>query len=812
MKTWELGYGGFVMQYMTAGPGITDFSSGARAGNQLDLEGILRKEVSHPHPESYGEDIVLGGMSENGCPWSVWAPYGSCFVDVSEFYSTLQRIDLRAATVLRAERDMEVRARVWTYMAAGIYLNGKLIGEIPHPVYKPIQCLEMRLSLKKGRNLLSFLCENLGVRDTRNILGVQLLDSREEIRVELPDTGCQEAVYEDAAFLAGLTLKGETLFLPSSGTEHTFLCPMPDSPDYEVMKRTLPEIPLKGLRRLPLPKGISTAALKIRGRGYELCRVVEAAERKIPEFLPPSSSPQEHWRRILKRIASVESLNRWEFGFPISNILARKALGKEGPKDRELLFETLRLIEERVDCSDFLLCGLFRYMRHYEMDEALKTRTKEVLLNFRYWMDMEGTDACCFWSENHSLMFYLCAMEAGRLYPDELFPRAHITGWQLWDWGRGKVLEWLEDVEEYGFEEFLSMVYMCVTFAALLNAIDFTGEDISRRARGLADRLFRELALHTFKGSVIAPMGRIYREVIYPFCHSGQSLINLADPSAPYTFGEGWLAFLATSSYQLPEDLKDLMRKEACCSYTSGNARIQLEKNGSYCLTSVQSPREKDFKRWINVRGLSGADTTKHLFTKSLNECFHGTTCFEPGVYGYQQHMWHAALSPEAAIFANHPGSSSERSDMRPGYWFGNGVMPAIRQLPGIIGAVYSIPEYFPIQFTHVYCPLCRFDETRQERHWLFLKKDGAYLALWCSGALTPYNDTLFDCEFRVYERKAAYVCIAGKREDFQDLDDFSIYAKGIDPGFDPAERRLWAAGDLLLEYEAGHDHTQYIE
>lgn len=181
-------------------------------------------------------------------------------------------------------------------------------------------------------------------------------------------------------------------------------------------------------------------------------------------------------------------------------------------------------------------------------------------------------------------------------------------------------------------------------------------------------------------------------------------------------------------------------------------------------------------------------------------------------MYGYQQHMWHACpfagsgnICKSSRLLLGALGYAARLLVRKRG---NAGHPAASRDHRG--GLLH--PEYFPIQFTHVYCPLCRFDETRQERHWLFLKKDGAYLALWCSGALTPYNDTLFDCEFRVYERKAAYVCIAGKREDFQDLDDFSIYAKGIDPGFDPAERRLWAAGDLLLEYEAGHDHTQYIE
>ena len=43
----------------------------------------------------------------------------------------------------------------------------------------------------------------------------------------------------------------------------------------------------------------------------------------------------------------------------------------------------------------------------------MKERIKDVMLNYRYWMDMDGFDGMCFWSENHALMFYTCAMNAG---------------------------------------------------------------------------------------------------------------------------------------------------------------------------------------------------------------------------------------------------------------------------------------------------------------------------------------------------------------------------------------------------------------
>ena len=823
MKEWKLGLDGFIMQYMLAGPVETPFTSMTKAPSQLDLEAMLRAEIVTSKPERWEEPrhkqtaIRMGEPAESGCRWSVYAAYGNCFIDVSQFYSTLHKINLEAATVLRAPADMAVRARVWSYMAVGIYCNGQLVGELSRPVYKPIQCQEVMLPLKQGRNLLFFCCENLGVRDTRSLLGVNILDHQEELRVHLPDEQCQDMVYDDVCFLEQLKMKDGALLLPAKAAGQVEYCCPVHSPDYAVMRQAPVWRPLDGLAKIVIPQRDFQVTVRVRGNDYELSRTLEFAERQRPEYL---AKPEEELRevpltcvrrKVLERIAAVESLNRDRFGFPIANILARKYLNKVRREDRELLFETLDLIEKRVDCSDFMVCGLLRYMHLYEMDEALWERTKQVLLNYRYWMSMDGTDGMCFWSENHALMFYLSAMDAGQFFPEEYFTLAGMTGRELYEFGKEKLLQWLKDVEEYGFEEFLSTVYMCLTFAALLNVIDFTEPEISRRASAIADQLIHQLCRQTFRGCVIAPMGRVYREVIYPFAQGTQSMISLLNPAAPYSYGEGWMAFLAGSSYRFPEGCLAEMEEEKTCSYASGNALIVLEKNDSYCLTSVQSPREDGYIRWQNIQAEPEANRDSHLYTKSFNECFHGTSFFQPGVYGYQQHLWYAALSPEAAIFVNHPGTSAERSGMRPGYWYGNGIIPAVKQVSGMLGAVCEIPENYPIHFTHVYCPVNRFDEVVIQEHWLFLRKDKGYLALWCSGAMSPYDDTIFDCEFRVYGSRAAYVCICGKQADYENLTAFAAYAESLQPVYDVKNRTLQTAAGFCLKYQEQQDLTQYI-
>lgn len=812
MQRWKLGIDGYVMQYMIAGPVTWEYASDTRAAEQLALEAKLRAEIVTPKAKEIKPRIRMGDREEHGAPWTVYAACGNCFIDVSFFYSTLQKIRLAAATVLHTSGEERVAVRIWTYMAVGIYLNGVLVGEVKRPVYKPVQYLDVELYLKEGNNLLYFDCENLGVRDTRNMLAVQVRENPEAVEVALPDEEFQDRVYEEVGFLSNLRLKdGKVLFSGRVPGGFSY-CSHRVSPDYEVMCEEPVWQQAGEGDMIEIPDEISRVTMRVEGEGYELSRTLEFAGRCRPVYRDQALSREANFRAVMERIASVGSLNRGKFGFAISNILARKYLGRGCAEDRDRLLGDLELIHRRVDCSDFLLCGLLRYMHHYELDQELAERVREVLLDYRYWMDMDGADAMCFWSENHALMFYASAMDAGSLYPEDYFPRAGMKGRELSLYGKRKVLEWLADVESRGFEEFLSTVYMCVTLAALLNVVDFAEADISRRARALTDRLVRELCLQTFHGSVIAPMGRVYGEVLHPFDQGAQSVIHLLDPRTPDVYGEGWLAFLTNSTYRFPDGLTELMEKDAECTYTSGNALIALEKNRDYCLTSVQSPREDGFERWPNIREKEGGDRASHAYTRSLNECFHGTTYFQPGVYGYQQHMWYGALSPEAVVFVNHPGTYTEHSGMRPGYWYGNGVMPALKQVHGMLGAVYDIPDSHPIRFTHVYCPVDRFDEYIADPHWLILRKDQGYLALWSSGELQPYSDVIFDCEFRVYESSAAYLCVCRGGQDYDSLADFAADVRDLCPVYDRERKRLSAGSDYALVYRAGEDRTQYVD
>jgi hypothetical protein len=804
---------GFITNYLISGPRLLSFKDDKVDTNQLRYEKYLRSIVAEKCSNMPEEEIKIGFTSSIGCEWKYYYSPGNWFVDVSDFYSLLKKIDLLGAVNLCVEEDMVVSAYLWTYSAVDIWLNGEHICCVDTPVYKPITQKAMTLKLKKGENLLYIKLQNLGVRDTRSIFGVQILDNIDKINISLPDKDKAEPFVKLGKWLSQIQLEGKSLKFNGVAPCETYLIYDNKNIDLTKVNERFREINITDKTFVELEA--DEAYIRIQGiiNGKSLTREIEILEEVKPEYIKQQISIEENRELIYERIANVAQMDRGEdVGFSMYNILARAYFNRSlGKLDEELFGETLSQIDDRIDCSDFLMCGLLRYIKKYNIEDKYYARIKEVILNYRYWMDQKGSDGMCFWSENHALMFYSCAMIAGEMYPEEYFTRAERSGGELFEYGKEKVAQWLSDLEVDGYEEFLSGGYMCVTFAALLNVVDFGDEELSERATRLIDTLLTQLSLHTFKGSVIAPQGRVYRDVIYPYTQGVQAMVNMIDPTASFSLSE-WLIFMATSKYKLPEGLLEIMNSPAKKEYSSGNALIRLNKTNSYIMTSVQSPREDSNPHmWENTSLEEGTDTKAYAFVKSLNERFHGTTRFEPGVYGYQQHMWYAALDIDTVVFTNHPGGTFDGSSMRPGYWYGNGIMPAVKQQDNTIGIIYSIPEEYPIHFTHLFWPKVKFHNECKNGNWLYGEKNGAYIGVWCSENIEPINDQIFNTEYRAYSDKAAYICICGNKEECGSFESFKEQCENLKPEFNKDTLNLVTAKEFLLHYEKHENLTQYI-
>ncbi len=807
---FNLNRDGFITKYLYSGRRETEIVEEVQSDtNQLRYEKNLRRKIAKHEDIELPKEIHLGENSALGMPWKYYYSHGNIFMDVSSFYVELRRIDLLAAAWLRAEEDVEVKAYLWSCDAVDLWVNEELAGSIDKPVYKPITRKEVTLRLKKGVNRIFVRLETLGVRDTRISFALQIAEQREKIKVVLPDdesvkTYCAaEEILDSALISEGKLFLNQILPEGSSIRYHT------ETIDFKNIKEASVKEDISGCKEIQL-KDYPAFHIEINFLdGGRLKRSFERGELRKPVYLQVEGEELED--TIYEKIGEISSIIREETdGFALYPMLARYHLGQRAKEDEREFAITLSQIERRMDCADFMVCALIRFLKNYSISEEMLAEVKRVMLGFRYWMDEEGQDGMCFWSENHSLMFYQAAYFFGQLYPDESFIRSGKTGREMYEKGKKLIAEWLTDACESGFDEFNSGVYTPITFAAILNLIDYAEADLAEMAIIAADKMINSFAVHCFKGVIISPQGRVYRNVLYPHQQALQSMVHYKDSSAPYVYNE-WLSAMATSRYQFPENFKELMEMEGAMTYHSSNACIDIYKTQDYILTSVQSPR-RDGRTRTWKADMSEENRNTYLYTKSLNECFHGTMQFEPGVLGYQQHLWYGALDTDLVVFVNHPGGSCEdMPEVRPGYWYGNGITPALRQEKNMLGIVYSIPDTFPITFTHLYWESKKFDRTFSRGNWLFGCKGESYIGVWCSERLEDYDEMLFGCEKRAYGADTAWLCICGSRTEYADFEAFAGSCMESMVNFDKSEKLLFWK-EFSLQYEACVNPTQYLE
>lgn len=799
---------GYVTKYLYTGRKESDFKDISKDTNQLRYEKYLRNIVSKRGAIYPEKEIKLGQASTLGLPWKYYYSYGNIYLDDSAFYVDMKKVELLAVTNLVVEEDMEVVASLWSSSAVDVWVNDELTATIDTANYKPIKQKKMKLKLKKGINRVFVRLLTMGVRDTRISFAIQILEKQDRIKVALPDEESIEEYVEAEEILNSAVLNGNSLNFKWPLPEGTIICYDTETLDFRKLKDKFIREDVSGKTEIEL-KEYALFRIDITVDCTVLSRKFERVELQKSEYL--DTTEESNHQIIYEKIAEVASLIREETdGFAMYPMLARYYLGIKKVEDEEEFKVTLKQIERRMDCADFMTCALIRFLKNYNISDELKDKVKEIMLNFRYWMDEEGQDGMCFWSENHSLMFYQAAYFFGKDYPDDIFIRSNKTGKEMSQLAEMRIREWLIDVCGTGFDEFNSGVYSPITFAALLNLIDYAQEDLAHMAVKAADRLMRMVALHCFKGVVIAPQGRAYRDVLYPHKQALQSIVQYVDRKAPYVYSE-WISSMATSKYKMPEDMKDYMNKKGFYSYNSSNAVIDLYKTKDYMLTSVESPR-RDGKRRVWEFNMNEEDREHFIYTKSLNECFHGTMQFEPGVLGYQQHMWYAALDPELVVFINHPGQSCEAmTEVRPGYWYGNGIMPALRQEKNILGVVYVIPEDYPIHFTHIFWNESKFDLTNESGNWIFGKKNESYIAVWCNRRMEDHDEVLFHCEKRNYGSKNAYLVVCGSKEDDISFENFKEACKNRKVTFSEVDNTLLCE-EFTLTFKAHTNMSQFVE
>ena len=758
-KTFACNTQGYVRDWLVAGPQATLYTGPGGRGADV------RRRVIEPTPATPPRAGTLGGLASNGAPWRCYAPGENFFVDCSAFYHQLTKVDLLACTEVRVPRAGTLPARFWASGVADFWVNDAFIGRFDT---RHLEGRDGQLPLTAGVNRLCVRLQGLGARDTHLMFGLQLLAESARAVITLPGPAAVTAQFWDAEhWLQGVTTEGRGALVAAQ--------PAPAAVTVKGSDGKTRKWPAGQARCEVKPDTVFQLTVAVTCAGQKLERQLEIPADKPVTAALAAGTIDEHRRQILEHLAGPGKGSG-----DVMQILARRLLGQHAPKDADVLATTLRGIEARRDCSDFFLAGLLRlqFMGLTTPEEA--AQIKRVALGFRYWMDEPGTDAMCFDSENHSLLFHGNQWLAGQLWPDAVFGNSKRTGREQAVLGRQRCQDWLAHVEQAGFREFLSSTYIPLTVAALLNVVDFSDDaDFARRAAAQVDRVFNDLALQAFDGVTVGPQGRVYRNVLYPQDSGTQALLSYATPDAATAYNN-WIVYLAASkTYRPPQGLDQLMRQPVTKNYRHEDVELALHKTGAYLLSSLQIPAAP-------VAGASPDRKPRGL---------------QPGAPGYQQHLWHATLGRDCHVFVNHPGASFDLCESRPGYWYGNGSLPRLIQHAGQVLEIFNIPETHPIPFTHAYWPADAFDRQEVTGHWAFGAKGAGFIALWCSQPLTPHNAVLTGRELRAEGRRVAWLALCSDVRTSGSLEAFIKACEQQQPAFDAASLTLRLYGRPALAW-----------
>ncbi len=720
---------GYVRHWVHTGPYLSPYT-----GSEENEE-TLRSDILSDVPSAPPAMASLGGPAPEGKTWRFHHPGRNTYLDQGSFHHRLGKLSLYASTLLVSNKSQEVPARLWTANTIDLWQDSEHRTRYSRTGRKKVSSAPtVVLALKSGQNRLMIQLQELAVRDTPFLFALQLLDFAAGLKVAIPGNSAATASLVKASrWLDGLSATTSTV---------VGLTPQPCPVEVTLDRPTQSQQRswLAGEKQVSWhEEDVFACRVEARVEGQRLGRSFE-----IPANLPmsfPGESLENFRTGYLEQIATTPAGEPTQSLF---GILARSALGREEKEaDEAALRDGLEHVSERLDCADFRLAALLRLHALEWGHPEQRNMIRMTALGFRFWKDEEGNDAMAFGSENHTILFHSCQYLAGALFPEETFSASGRKGTEQRDLGRKRCQEWLDEKHAQGFTEYLSASYSPITAAALLNLADLSDDGgVRTSASTLLDRLLRQLSEHTFDGVTSGPQGRVYRSVLHPHTSASQGLLSFVLGEPVVEAIDPWSSFMATSrTYSPPTDLTALINRQIKRTYHQANQCIQLHKSSHYAMSSVQVDEESPMVA---------------------------------GTRGYQELLWHASLSKDCHVFVNHPGTVSDSGIGRPGYWYGNGIRPAVTQLDSTVFVAYDIPLQHPVSFTHAHWPADTFDEmVVKDGGWYLGRLGNGFVGLWCSEPTKLLSDILINRDLVARSRNVAWICRCADTTEVADLDAF---------------------------------------
>jgi hypothetical protein len=779
---------GYLHHWLVAGPqalAVTDLSGFDR--NQLQAQiAATYHQPTHPVTHSPAELTPLTINDAHGAATLTWRAVrcgDDHFIDCTSFYHTCHYLRTWAYTELTAASAVDATFVLTSHGPADVWINGTLVHQHSHFHRKFLPPQTFMAPLQAGRNTVLICFTTVAIRDCPYALALQVTGvTPETLTVQLPTTlpvkrrQALEAIFDAAYLDQEIYHRDDELIVrwPADFTLAGEITIRVQTPSGRIYTEGHPSVrggsAIKLGKAYQRPDGAYRVTLMPTAEDYHVhgFRIL----RHIPIHIANGKFAETSYGTYAERRAEALLDASGRAGNIYSEI-AKMALGRWDKLTLDRFTTTLAQINQRADCSDFYLVGLLGALLRYGADPAfpatLKTQIEQCALNFKYWMDEPGDDAMCYWSENHQILFHACQVLAGQLFPDQLFSNVKQTGRWHQRKGEERALSWLRKRAEGGFREWDSNVYFEHDVLALSHLADLADNgELAEMATVVLDKLFFTMALNSFRGVFGSTHGRTYA----PYIKSGR--LELTSGLSRLLWGVGAfnehilgvVSLACAPSYELPPPIFEI-------GATPVEELWSKERHAGV------------MEAWCDL-GQDAWEVNKVTY-KTPDYMLCSAQDYQPGLPGYQQHIWQATLGPDAVVFVNHPPCVSQEGSHRPNFWHGNGILPRVAQWKDVLVALHNLPADDWLGFTHAYFPLANFDETVMHDGWAFARKGNGYLALTAMTGftLTTTGDQAYR-ELRAYGQQQGWFCHLGRTATDGSFAEFQSKILALDLTFAP--------------------------
>ncbi len=522
---------------------------------------------------------------------------------------------------------------------------------------------------------------------------------------------------------------------------------------------------------------------------------------------------------------------------------------------------TLEYIRGEYDCSDFRLVNLVRILYEFgnEIPQETSEKIEEVLFNFRYWWDEPGGNSMCYWSENHQILFASAEYLIGQKYPEVLFPKSGLTGRQHMEKARIRALDWLKMRWDYGFIEYYSSVYYKEDIGALINLINFAGdEELVRKSQIIMDMLFYDVASQSLGTMFSSVSGRAYQSN-----RMGREAAEFSGLTN-YFWGSGeeidahmMYGMMHSTNYELPPVLREIALDSSRViirqsngldlselkteGYYGSDNRSMMMQWGMESFTNPEVVRNslahirscnmltnyslRDFKilnyrllHWLHLEptvvriinpqsnGVSIQKGNTYTY-RTPDYSMYTVQDHQVGDYGDQQHVFGMNVGKHFSIFHNHPALEKNEKRQSPNYWAGYGHFPHSAQDGRVNLSIYNIPEKKGmmeaalLDYTRAYFPAADFDTAFIDGQYVFGKLGDTYCAFIGASNFTFRDEQRDDVIQK--GKKTFWITEAGSTSEDGNFESFVSRIRNNPLDFDPES--------LSLSYNSGQSQYELV-